>query len=131
MSSSWICGTGILSARCRRRRGHAARPRPAPCREKAVRRAPALRAVAPAPKESRTYQHLLCAAGRYPTGPYRAALRCRFAPPPIRLRRPYNAENYSPRALQRIELLSLQTLPALASACCHSRRGPVPDFYLN
>ena len=41
------------------------------------------------------------------------------------------AENYSPRALQRIELFSLQTLPALASGCCHSRRGLVPVIYLN
>ena len=32
------------------------RPHTAPRREKAVRRAPALRAVAPAPKEARTYQ---------------------------------------------------------------------------
>ena len=34
------------------------------------------------------------------------------------------------RTAKRFELLSLQTLPALASGYCHSRRGLVPDFNL-
>jgi len=51
---------------------------------------------------------------------------------PVRLRRPYNAENYFPRPLQRVEPLSLQLLPALACGLCwgHPRRGPVPVIYL-
>ena len=69
-----------------------ARPRTAPCREKAVRRAAALTRLAPAPKEVCILQ--LPPFAR-PAGPINVGLG---AAAPVRLRRPYNKDNYSPRA---------------------------------
>ena len=73
-------------------------------------RAPALRAVAPAPK-------VFCILSTPPMRG-RPATNRPYPAAPVRLRRPYNAENYFPRPLQRVEPLSLQILPALACGLC-------------
>ena len=64
-----------------------------------VRRAAALTRLAPAPKEVCILKTPPFAR---PAGPINVGLG---PAAPVRLRRPYNKENYSPRALQRVDFV--------------------------